>query len=181
MTQPTHTAQPGHVTEPPVIYWAGPALMVAPERSPEPPVALLVMWRQLSGPPADGDPTGHLCDRGFARVPAPELEHLRRLPRLPGGTVRLSADGRELILSEDERTLFTGKLDAVSDSWRAAVDTGGLVVLVDGAPQPDTPGTDSDVNELAMARMTAACAAETLFGARIEVIQDGGPDPELDR
>lgn len=175
MTQPTH------VPDEQLTYWAGPALMVAPEPSPDPPVALLVLWRQRSGPPTGPatDPPG-LLERGFARLAAPELEQLRRLPRLPGGTIRLAADGRGLTIEDEARTLFTGELDDPSDGWRAAVRTGGLVLLADEAPQPGPPGTDTDLDELAMARMTAACEAGTLFGARIEVIQDGAPDPELD-
>ena len=161
-----------------VGYWAGAALATASDTGTRSAVAILALWHRV--PAADPhraerlSRTGaELIDRGFARLPGPGLAAFRALPHLPAVAVRLPGGGR-LRIDDGSRTVFEGTSYTASDDWHAAARDGRLTLLVDAEPVPEDtelPPADGDRGAQAMALLAAACRAETVFGARVTVIE----------
>lgn len=177
-TSPSSDAVPAS----PPTFWAGPAMLTTDESSggvAAETVPLLALWSQNSQrtgdvPGAGGTgPPGlpQLLERGFARLTEPEVAAVRALPRLDDAEVRLSADGAWFQLVDGSDALVTGELATTSALWRDTVGEADLLaVLVATQGQPDPPaGDDADRAVGAMRRLTAACAAGTLVGARLVV------------
>ena len=162
--------------------WAGPALMVPPDPAAGPAVAVLLLWHRAAvghqAPVAD-----ELLERGFAPLPAPTLEELRRLPQPAGVEVRLAADGG-LRIADGPHTLLEGARYRASDEWHAAARAGGVTLLVDVEPGPerDLTGQDEPGGDLAakaLARLAAACGTGAAFGARIALVVDDRAAPPV--
>ena len=162
--------------------WAGPALMVPPDPAAGPAVAVLLLWHRAAvdhrSPVAD-----ELLERGFARLPAPTVDELRRLPQPADVEVRLAADGG-LRIADGPHTLLEGARYRASDEWHAAARAGGVTLLVDVEPGPerDLTGAEEPGGEpaaRALARLTTGCGTGAVFGARVDVLVDDRSAPAV--